>query len=350
MAALVRKQIERGQTTLVGANTSTTVNLATTVDTSKSILLCSCSSGSANPLDYQVLAAFVSGSQIKFDRSGTPAIDCVVEWQVIEFSAGVTCWQYYVTQSATSINTTITSVDLTKAFPIITNRTAGSTMGTDDLTLAEITSATNLQTRSAAAAGVLYVQIVQIDDATIQKFVTTYGTGTTKDLTVSTIDPAKTFWFFSIDGASGIVGNDWPYLSYVNSTTLRFTRADAAGVNFNLVAYVVSVSTGITVQNISTVIASSGTSVTPSISTVVVDRTTLHICGVYQRWASINAADDDAGGFSFEVNTLTTTSFTARRTDAPALAATTNVQVIEWNATSSAVVNAGRKSLLGVGI
>lgn len=333
MARPVVRQIERGETTLATTATTATITLATTLaDTAKAIIIITGRSGSANSLDYQVTADIISTTQIKFDRAATPGIDMVIEWQVVEYTQGVSVQRFNVTQSGTLINTTITAIDTAKAFPIVTARQTGTTLGSDDFVIAEMTTTTNLQTRSVAgsASYIVNVQVVQFEDATVQKFVTTYGTGATMDLTVSAIDPAKTFWFFSIDSSASTFGNHMPYLDYINSTTLRFTRQNAAGINFNVVAYVVSIPNGITVQNITTTIASSGTTVSPSIAPVRPEFTTYHACGVYQRWASVNAADDDAGGFSFGIDTLTSTSFTATRTDAPALAATTIVQLIEW--------------------
>jgi hypothetical protein len=335
MAALALKQIERGQTTMTTTATQSTVTLGTTLtSTSKAFLVFTVRTTGADTRDYSVGGKILSTTQIQFNRATGVLNTAVIEWQVVEFTAGINVQHVEVTMSATTVNTTITAVgDINKSFAMTTNRNTGTGWGTDDLAIAELTTTSNLQMRitAVAASNVQNVQVIEIDDASVQKFVTTYGTGTTKDITVTTIDPAKTFWFFSATTPGTIDNTQLPYLAYVNSTTLRFTRVNAAGQNYNLCVYVVSLSAGLTVQNVSTTIASSASTVSPTISTVTVANTLLILNGIYHRFASANEANDAATTSAFALASLGTTSFTATRATAPALAATTNVQVLAFS-------------------
>lgn len=335
MASLILKQIERGSTSFAGTDTTKTITLTTTLtNTSKTILLFSAKSGSGSPVDFQILGRVLSTTQIQFERAGAPSVAADVEYQVIEFSQGITVQHFNINPTAATTNTTITSVTLSKAFVITSLKITGTTYGSDDCVAAQITSTTNLAlvTDNFTAALWMAVQVVEIDDASVQEKTGSYGTGTTADITVTTIDPANTFWFFSArQTTGGVVGNDLPYLGYVNTTTLRFTRTGAAGVNWTYVAYVVSLSAGVTVQNVTTSIASGGNTISPTIpNSIVVANTAINLNGINQRYLSSTGTDDDAGTFSAALSGLTTTAFTATRTDSPAIAANGVCQVMQF--------------------
>lgn len=335
MAALILKQIERGQVTWGATDTSKTVTLTTALtDVAKTILLFNARSGSGSPIDYHVLGKVSSTTQIVFERAATPNDStCIVEYQVIEFVQGITVQHFAFNQATTTVNTAITAVDLAKTFIIMTFRSTGSTLGADDFMMAQLTSTTNLETTAGttATAQNMAVQVVQIDEASVQTMTGSYGTGATADLTVTTIDPAKTFWFFTAKQSTGnVVGSGIPYLAYVNTTTLRFTRTSASSVDWTYVTYVVSLSAGVTVQNIATTIASGAATGSPTITAITVKDTALNINGLYQHFVSCDSSDDDAGGFAITLSGLTTTAFTATRVDSPALVATTNVQVLSF--------------------
>lgn len=333
MAALVLNHIERGTITMVTADTSDPVTLAQTLlDTSKTMLFFSTRTTSAFPVDFQVIGRVLSTTQIQFERTGTPSTDIIIEYIVMEFVSGIYVQHMYFSLTTSPNNTTIADITLSKTFPILTLAQTGTAYGANDIIMAEITTTTNLQTTIGSLTTTpMSVQVVQIDDASVQKLTGSYGTGATADVTVTDITESLTFWLFTLYTTAGFNFQSLPYLGYVGTTTLRFTRAiTAAGTNFTYMVYVVELSTGITVQNISTVIASSGTTVSPTISNVTVKDTALLINGVHQKSAMIDAANDDAGGNYLTLSNLTSTAFTATRAEAPALAATTNVQVINF--------------------
>lgn len=318
---------------MIGADASEPVTLTQTLlDTSKTLLFFSARTASASPVDYQVIGRVLSTTQIQFERTGTPSTDIIIEYIVMEFVSGIYVQHFYFSMTTSPFNTTIAEIDLAKTFPILTLAQTGTAFGANDLIMAEITATTTLQTSMGSLTTTpVGVQVVQIDDASVQKVTGSYGTGATADVTVTDITESKTFWLFTLYTTAGLNFTSLPYLAYVGTTTLRFTRAiTSGGNNFTYMVYVVSLSTGLTVQNISTVIASGGTTISPTISNVTVKDTALLLNGVHQRAAMINAADDDAGGNFMTLSGLTSTAFTATRVDTPALAATTNVQVLNF--------------------
>lgn len=338
MASLVLKQIEKGVVSFASSDTTKTVTLATTLsDTSKTFLLHTVKINSSTPLNFLISGRITSTTQIQFDRAGPGTVAADVEYEVCEFTSGIYVQHFEVTPTATTTNVTISSIDTSKTFAIGSARNIGSGFGANDLVKYDITSSTNLACimDTLEANCISTVQVIQIDDATVQKISTTYGTSVTKDITVTTIDPAKTFWTFSLNSYTSFNNDEWTYLSYVNSTTLRFTKIHSPSDDYPVLVYVVSISSGLSVQNISTVIASGNATVSPSITTVTAANTALLLNGTYQTFTSVNNTSDDAGYGSMALSNLTATAFTATRAASPSLAATTNVQVLEFSTTSS---------------
>lgn len=335
MATLVLKQIERGSVTTSTTDVTNTVTLTTTLtDTAKTVLIFSAKCASNGSINFNILGRVLSTTQIQFERAATPAVACTIEYQVIEFISGISVQHLYFQQATATTATTISTVTLANTFAMISHKGAGSGWGGDDLFYADLTTTTNLNTVGTAtqASAQLAVQVIQIDNASVQKVSTTLSTSSaTTDVTVTTIDPAKTFWVFSQSTSVTQNAEQNSYLSYVNSTTLRYTRALAAGAGSSMLAYVVSLSSGVSVQNITTTISASSNTVSPTISSVTVADTALLANGIYQRFASASLADDDAGYVAFALASLNTTSFTATRASSPATAATINVQVLEFN-------------------
>lgn len=337
MAALILRQIERSSVSFAATDTTKTITLTTTLlDTAKTLLFFNIRCDSSSPINFAVLGRVLSTTQIQFERAATPGVACVVEYQVVEFTSGINVQHFYYNQTTETVNTTVSTLTLSNSFVYISYKITGTGWAANDFYTAELTTTTNLATVVNAADSTCYIaaQVVSIDDATVQKIDTTYGTGQTKDVTLTSFDQTKTFWFFSLGYNGSVSMDNIPYLSYVDNTTVRFTRVvSSGGVNFTIKGYVVSVSSGVTVQNVATTIASSTSSISPTISpTITVASTALNISGVYQNFASSNIAGDEAGYSCFTLSGLTTSAFTATRAASPAVAATTNVQVISFSA------------------
>lgn len=332
MAALVLKNLEKGTASMAAADTTVTVTLSSTLSaTTKTVFKFSARISTTGAASMLVNGRIISTTQIQFTRSGSPNAAVDIEYEVYEFNSGITVQHIEVLQTSNTTNTTITSVTTSKAFPMAYYRNSGGTLGVDDFLTYEITSATNLQTISNGTQADSYsgVQIIEIDDASTQKISTTFGTGATKDITVTTITESTTFWEFSMSIGVNCNAEHWSYLSYVNTTTLRFTRSMNPGTDHPLIAYVVSVSSGVTVQNISTTIGAGSLTVSPSITTVNYLNVVLSICGPYGRFSPVATTSSAAGQGSLTVGALSSTSFTATRM-VSTLATTTNVQAIEF--------------------
>lgn len=339
MAALILKQIERGSVSFGSTALTVTGVLSTTLtDTSKTVLLFSMNCGSADAVNYNVLGRVGSTTQIFFEREATPNTAVTIEYQVLEFTQGIYVQHMYFTQTAATTDTAISTIDTSKTFPILTMTQDGATFGANDVASADITSTTNLRTFMGSYLSCqIAVQVIQIDDATVQRVAGSYGTTDVCDVAVSSITENKTFWVFSISQTGSFAFTGVPYLYYFNSTTLRFIRAGSTGAaNHSYIVYAVSLSTGVTVQNVTATIAGSSTTASPTIpSPITVAKSALLITGLMQRHGMIDASDDDSGGNHFLLTNLTTTGFSATRVDSPLVSTTTNVQVLEFVTSSS---------------
>jgi hypothetical protein len=353
MASLLLRQIERGNVTFAATDTTKTVTLSTTLlDTAKTVLLFSVRANGVS-IDHQVLGQVLSTTQIQFERVATPSNGCVVEYEVIEFTQGINVQRIVVSQTALVVSTTITSVDTAKTFAIGTVKNNGTIFNNNDFILYDITSATNINTSRLIQNGnaVSAVQIIQIDDATVQKVSGTGITAGSQNITISSITESNTIFVFSLKTLADPVDNyDLPYLKYIDATTLQLWRYNNPGASYDYCAYVVSIPGGVAVQNINTYVADNNTTATLTITSVIVAQTALNLSGMYGRWGAGNGNDGDPADNTFTLSTLTATSFVATRAAGNAVHSTFNTQVMSFNINAMAEHTIGRGIMRGVGV
>lgn len=352
MASLLLRQIERGNVTFAATDTTKTVTLSTTLlDTAKTVLLFSVRATGV-PIDHQVLGQVLSTTQIQFERVATPSYGCVVEYEVIEFTQGINVQHIVVSQNALVVSTTITSVDTAKTFAIGTVKNNGTIFNHNDFIVYGITSATNINTCCLAFSNaVTAVQIIQIDDATVQLVTGAGITADSQNITISSITESNTIFVFSLKTLGDPVDNyDLPYLKYIDATTLQLWRYHNPGVSYDYYVYVVSIPGGVAVQNINTYVADNNTTATLTITSVIVAQTALNLSGLYGRWGTGNWDDGDPGDNTFTLSTLTATSFVATRAAGNAVHSTFNTQVMSFNINAMAEHTIGRGIMRGVGV
>lgn len=218
-----------------------------------------------------------------------------IEWFLIEFMSGVTVQRGTVAAPAVAQNVTLTSVDLTKAYPIVSwESSATGSFLSNSCIAAEITSATNLQLRHEAAGGAVDVhwQVAEYDNATVQKVLDT-PLGTTDNTTISATTGSLTFTHGSFERAENgsVQGREiWQYRRNT-STNLTWRRDFNVAVNQDWVVYVVSVTDAISVQRGDADIAALATTVTPAITTVNLAVSSIHFCLSSGYWATFNSSN-----------------------------------------------------------
>ena len=252
----VLKAVQSGTTTIANGNSSATATL-TAVDTSKAFLVFGVSENTSNPQDGQISGQITNSTTVTFQRVGTSGA-VTVKWYVAEFTSGVSVQRgTSPALTGTSADITISSVDLTKSFPLVSFRITGTTFGGNDFVKAKLTSATNLNLAMQAngdATAFVEWQVVQYACASVQSGDVTFAnTETSKTATVTSVDTAKS-WLLSThnhpDGTATDIAQKLVRGQVTNATTLTFDRdsTSGSGQSLNLTWYLVTFTDGTTVQ------------------------------------------------------------------------------------------------------
>lgn len=133
------KSLQYGVTTVLGNIT------VSSIDLSKAVLLFTWSSYDTS-YDVMVRGTLVDSTTINFDAPKTPSSGLHICWYLIEFAAGVTVQRgtAYYNNNELEANITISSVDVSRSFVIVTTRTYGENC----LMTGTLTSSTNLYLRT----------------------------------------------------------------------------------------------------------------------------------------------------------------------------------------------------------
>jgi hypothetical protein len=250
--------VQNGLATLAAGDAMANVTI-TSVVTSKSFLVFSTRFNDANPGMSQVSGRILDSTTLRFQRvvsTGTPAI--TTEWYVAEFPSGVSVQRGTAPDPGTTVSVPISTVDVTRSFPIVSYRVAGTGYGANDFPRAKITTSTNLglflQTAAIDPTSAIEWQVVEYTYASVQtgdiSFATTDGSRTAS---ITSVDPARAWVLFTYDTADGTVANIGQKMVrglVTNPTTLTFAR-DGTGQAMTLTWYLVEFTDDTRVQSAS---------------------------------------------------------------------------------------------------
>jgi hypothetical protein len=241
-------QIQKGTTTL-SANSGSVTQAITSCDLSKSFLVFSMTVSSNRPGQFQIGGYMSASDEITFHRydvSGTPEV--TIEWQVFEFSSGVSVQRGTVTTllsggSNVSLSPTITT---SSSFAMVNMRKDGGQYGSDDGITANITSSSNLYIdRESGGANPQHVhwQVVEWTGATVEKVVHTLSSGSdsTSYTLSSSVDMDKTMLVGNHRVSGNVNSDDLPASELYDDDTVIFTRTGTSR-NMYFVCYVVEFS------------------------------------------------------------------------------------------------------------
>ncbi len=251
------KYMETGEVSMVGSATAN-VGLGQSVTVGNSILFCNFNTSDSSAVSWPT-CRLNSSSQIDI-RTGA-AIDTNVRYHLVEFKTGVNVqrgnvtWDTVTTQTSPDI--TISSVDTGSAFVLVTARTTGtSTLYDERVTVTgELSSSTtlHLQRNEAGTAIDIEWQVVEIEAASVQSGTTQIAGGaSTKNVSVTTVDPATSFLVFNYRGASASNGEERLYKTrgILNGAgdTLIFNRTSTTNT-VDVAWYLITMTDGATVQS-----------------------------------------------------------------------------------------------------
>jgi hypothetical protein len=225
-----------------------------------------------------------STTNIYFTR-GAAEPQVTVQWEVISYSSGITVQTVSRVNSwgGNPQNITITSVDTSKSFPIVTFA-GDSGGGAAPAAQVRLSSSTNIQLNTPQNnwGGEITIQVVTIDDASVQLVTGNLDTDAQTDVTISTVDMSKTFlectWMYS--GANQSL-NGYDVVNHIltSTTNVQFNRqrsSSAPAAYYAVHAISIGGTSNIRIQRGTSSFGASAT-VSPTITTVDLTKAQLHL-------------------------------------------------------------------------
>ncbi|MGD0101042.1 MAG: DUF2341 domain-containing protein, partial [Acidobacteriota bacterium] len=327
--AAVLASLQSGTATIANGSASTTATI-TSVDITKSFVVCSTSLGSdvpSSPNDVWATCQMTNATTVTFARASTVGT-ITIQWYVAYFSSGVSVQRGSQSITTATTNITLTAVTLANSFPIVAFREGGTSFNGNDFPEVSITTTTNLQAvlQTAPSTGtVLEWQVVQYTNSSVQYGTVSFATtDSSKTATVTSVDTTKSWLICSYNSAAGVTGISQKLVEGVltNSTTLTFTRL-ANGQAITLRYYLVTFTDGTTVQSGTTAFGTTDTTLNATISSVDLTRT-LAAASSFQRGGQSSYTGDDqpaTGWFTTKLSSATNLQLTRGN----ALSSTANV-------------------------
>jgi hypothetical protein len=285
MASFLSKQ--SGSVSFSTTDTSKTAAL-TSVDTTKAFVRFNwrTGGGATGVTNGAIRGIITDATTVTFTRASAGSAAATLEWTVMEWSAGVTVESGSQTGSGATTNVTITEIDTTKAWPIVSMSTnAGDWNTGSGLSIqASITSTTNLalvSDDSTPTAQITCWQIVEYDNATVALYSKTIARNTTGSTqTITSVDTTKTILFNTMYGTDDpSAPANWPRWTLTNATTVTWVQSSTSNGNLLHKLYVVSFSDEVIVQKAVTSVASGTTTSTITVTSLTVANTLVHVLG-----------------------------------------------------------------------
>ncbi len=315
-----------GTASLTG--TSTTVTLCDSVDLTKSVLFFTITNDNNSVGGNLVTGELTNEITATFRRDGSNGTVSIA-WQVVEYSSGVTVQRGSTTVSSTTTNQSITAVaDLTETFPVISMLNSGSTYGSDDGVIAELTSTTNLQFRCSSSGFDVYWQVVEYDSCSVESFSLSFS-GTSSTATISSVTTSKTMIIGSHYQSGNVNMDDLPRTELTNSTTVTCTRVGSSST-ITYFGYAIEFEDNTTVQHNSFSFGSSDGTVSQVITTAETDRSIIFGTGNFGVQGSTSYSSDDNVGYSWATMSLASSTSASGTRAATGSAATLPFQVVSF--------------------
>jgi hypothetical protein len=274
------KAVQQGTATSSADGTTTvTIN---TVDPTKAYLLFSLRSNLNRPPGSTVRGRLASATTVEFLRVTDETSTITIQWQVIEYTCGVSVQRGETVQNAASTDVAITPVTAVSQAFVTWSKTTAAGSGAydlDDTVVGELTSTSNLQLRSGGAnsSHIIWWQVIEYTrsaDIQVRKGTTSLtGAATSTTATISpAVDVTRTFVLVGGygPGSGSDIGARQLRARLTNSTTITFDRSitgDADDLS-QIFWQAVELKDGSTVQHGSASFASGTATATAALATV----------------------------------------------------------------------------------
>jgi hypothetical protein len=237
-------------TATIGSGSSTTTAAISTVDTSIAfpvIYFAPSTGGTGGPQNCGINVAFNSTTELGFSRD-TTAGTSTIRWQVVEWT-GATVATYTTTLSGTSVNSTITAVDMDSTFVVNYFNCSGAIYDGRISPKVTLTTTTNIQTTRDNSNNDIDLRffVVSHPDISVQRgTIQMTSTVASNTATVSSVDTTKSFLMTHIAGNSqnNASSNDERSNHVLtDATTVTVSRigtGNLTDVSYQLVEFVLS--------------------------------------------------------------------------------------------------------------
>jgi hypothetical protein len=310
--AAVIQSVQRGTATFASGQNTLPVTLAV-VDPAKTIVWGGINWGGgriniSDPNASRVGFQLSNGTTLDLQRLGAPAYATAVEWQAIEFAAGVAVQRRDTTFAVgtTTINVPISAVNLSESFVLVSvaANTGSQTIDEQWTVRAQLTSATNLELSRNESGIALnaYWQVVSFTGASVQRGLTTIGAGANSaTAAISSVNTATTFLLSTQRGAAAVNGSESQYQvrgRITSPTQLTFDRTSTTN-SVEIAWEVVTLNDGSNVQSGGIAMAGTDTTATAALSSVTVSNSASFIS--VRGGTGAETADLDATSFSHTI-------------------------------------------------
>jgi outer membrane protein assembly factor BamB len=230
--------------------TQSTLNVAiTSVDLTRSVLFMTVSEDNVDPSNGLVRGQLTSATNLQFNRTGT-ATTVTIKWYVATFGRSVSVQRATTSVTASPMNVTLSAVDLSKTFVLVSWQKVGATYGADDIVRARLTSTTNLELSHGTGSfdGIADWQVVTMDSASVQSGDSTLAAGaSTLTVPVTAVNTATTFLLASWASSGDSIGANFVRGRITSPTQLTFDRG-VTGTALGITWYLVTLTDGSSVQ------------------------------------------------------------------------------------------------------
>lgn len=237
-----------GNTTIFGGSVVTVDVTIAAIVKNKSFLVFNLmgTGGSTQPSQQLVRGRIKDSTTITFDRDSMYAAQTLfINWWVVEYKASSSVNVIHGTKTLASAtdNTTITSVDLDHAFPIMTWQMSGTSWGVSEWLSVELTSSTNIQLKTAQLNGhIANYQVIENTDWEVSAYsgnITALQTSV--NVTISAVTMAETLLMGSavVVASPGLLDLQAVPRFAITSTTQITIARSVADKEFNFVFYVI---------------------------------------------------------------------------------------------------------------
>lgn len=183
-----------------------------------------------------------STTQLTFNRS-TNNGDVYIRWWVIEFTAssGATVQRGSVTMTGIPTDVTISAVNLSNAFPLISYESPGSTLNSDHFVSGYLSSTTNLRIQANSDINqIMDWEVIENPQWTVAAYSDTL-TGTIKDTAITAVTLARALLISMgyMSSSFTVWGDDLFRCGFTSTTNIRAVRNATSG-NINLRYHVIT--------------------------------------------------------------------------------------------------------------